>query len=127
MGLELGKVQASSLISLSIIPFIQTLPGLLLLHSKYVLSNHSPLVFTTNTLDQAVIICHLACHTSLLTRFSPPTFASRIFFTSVHRSIKSINQLSFAYLEIIYRLMILFTISQLFTMVSITLHDQAAA
>ena len=40
MGLELGKVQASSLISLSPIPFIQTLSGILLLHSIWHVITH---------------------------------------------------------------------------------------
>lgn len=96
--------------------------------NKHILSNHSLLTSTSNAVDQAVIVYDLAYHTNFLTGFSPPTFASMIFFTSVHISIKNINQLSFAYLEIFCWVMILFRVrSQLSTMASMTLLDLALA
>ena len=90
MGLELNKIYRLILdfsLAHTLHPnYSQT--SLLVLHSKYILSSHSLFTSTANTVDKAIIICHLAFCTSFLTGFSPSILASKIFFTGVQRSIK---------------------------------------
>lgn len=80
MGLELDKSSDTSLSPLYLFlscPISKLSICLLAVHSKYILSNHSLLTSTTNTLDQAVIICHVAYCASFLTEFSPSTLDPR--------------------------------------------------